>query len=242
MAATAPPAAVASAPLPAEALSRVPVWDLAVRLTHWVNVLSIVVLSITGYYISQPFLFTRGSARDQFLMGGIRFIHFAFAFVFTSGVLFRVYWAFRGSHWARWRQLLPLTKQRRKLLRLQLAYYLFMRRKPPRQVGHNPLAGLSYVALYLLFALQILTGFGLYSLGFEGGAWPALFGWLPLILGATTLRLAHTLIMWAFLAFTVHHIYSAILIDIEERSGLVSSIVTGYKSLTAEHIREGADG
>jgi hypothetical protein len=39
-----------------------------------------------------------------------------------------------------------------------------------------------------------------------------------------------------FLAFTIHHVYSCILIDIEERSGLVSSIITGFKSLTRRHL------
>ena len=241
MAATAGGAAQPTLPVPGDPLLRVSVWDLPVRLTHWVNVLCIVILSVTGYYISQPFLFTRASANGQFVMGSARFIHFAFAFLFTASVAFRVYWSFRGNQWAGWRQLLPSTKKRRGLLRSQVAYYIFLRRKPPKQVGHNPLAGLSYLVIYGLFAVQVLTGFGLYSLGFEGGVWPTLFGWLPVLLGVTSLRLVHDLVMFAFFAFTVHHVYSAILIDIEERSGLVSSIVTGYKTLTAGHIREGRD-
>jgi hypothetical protein len=44
--------------------------------------------------------------------------------------------------------------------------------------------------------------------------------------------------MFLLIAFTIHHVYSAVLIDIEERSGLVSSIVTGYKTFTAHHIAE----
>jgi hypothetical protein len=39
-----------------------------------------------------------------------------------------------------------------------------------------------------------------------------------------------------FLAFTIHHVYSCILIDIEEHSGLVSSIITGFKSLTRHQL------
>ena len=242
MAAATPRAAAPSLPVPDDPLVRIAVWDLPVRVTHWVNVLCIVVLSATGYYIEQPFLFTRGSARDSFLMGGVRFVHFVFAFVFTASVLFRVFWAFRGNRWAGWRQLVPSTGKRWRLLRAQVAYYIFLRRRPPRQVGHNPLAGLSYLAIYILFGIQILTGFGLYSMAFQRGFWPAVFGWMALTVGATTLRLVHTLVMFAFFAFTIHHVYSAILIDIEERSGLVSSIVTGYKTLTREHIRESGDG
>ena len=47
------------------------------------------------------------------------------------------------------------------------------------------------------------------------------------------LRLLHFLLMFVFGAFTIHHVYSAILVDIEERNGEVSSIVTGYKARRA---------
>jgi Ni/Fe-hydrogenase 1 B-type cytochrome subunit len=43
------------------------------------------------------------------------------------------------------------------------------------------------------------------------------------------LRLLHFLLMFAFGAFTVHHVYSAILVDVVERNGELSSIVTGYR-------------
>ena len=32
------------------------VWEWPVRLTHWINVISIVVLSVTGFYIGNPFV------------------------------------------------------------------------------------------------------------------------------------------------------------------------------------------
>ncbi len=57
---------------------------------------SILVLSITGFYISDPFIGTVGIATNEFLMGTVRFIHFVTAFVFTSSVLFRIYWALAG--------------------------------------------------------------------------------------------------------------------------------------------------
>ena len=56
--------------------------------------------------------------------------------------------------------------------------------------------------------------------------------------GVQTVRLLHYLIMFLIIAFTIHHVYSAVLIDIEEQRGLVSSIMTGRKSLTARHIAE----
>jgi Ni/Fe-hydrogenase 1 B-type cytochrome subunit len=214
------------------------VWELPVRITHWVNVFSILVLSLTGYYIANPFI--PGGATDQFLMGTIRFVHFAVAFVFTTSVLFRVYWAFVGNRYARWKQFVPVGGGRRRALLWMIGYYSFLRREPPPEVGHNPLAGITYVAIYVLFALQIATGFALYSLPSPHGFWAFAFGWILAVFGVPFVRLAHDIIMYLLIAFTIHHVYSAALIDLEERSGLLSSIVTGYKSLTRRHIAAAA--
>lgn len=218
------------------------VWDLPVRLTHWLNVLCIVVLSLTGYYISNPIIATQGPASDHFLMGVIRFTHYVVAFVFTASVLFRIYWAFASSDkYARWRQFLPVNRGRRRSLRRMLGYYTFFKPSPPAEVGHNPLAGFTYTGLYVLFLLQIATGFALWSQPFHGGYWVTTFGWMITLLGAPVVRLVHDIILWLILAFTIHHVYSAVLIDIEERSGLVSSMVTGSKSLTTQHLAEAAE-
>ena len=52
------------------------------------------------------------------------------------------------------------------------------------------------------------------------------------------MRLVHDLIMWLILAFVVHHVYTAILIDLEEHSGLLSSIMTGYKSFSQRYLAQ----
>lgn len=212
------------------------VWELPVRLTHWVTVIALGVLTVTGIYIANPFLGTHGDAANQYLMGSIRFTHYVAAFVFTASVLVRIYWAFVGNKYARWRQFIPTTRTRLRGIPRMLSFYLFLRKSPPETIGHNALAGLTYVVIFTLFILQIITGFALYSLPLSGGVWPTLFGWVITDFGAPTVRLGHDLIMWLLLAFTVHHVYSAILIDTEEKSGLVSSILTGYKSLTRSHI------
>ena len=59
-----------------------------------------------------------------------------------------------------------------------------------------------------------------------------LFGWVSLVPGGIQwVRLLHYLLTFAFLAFTVHHVYSSVLVDSEERNGLLSSIVTGFKTI-----------
>ncbi len=76
--------------------------------------------------------------------------------------------------------------------------------------------------------VEIFMGFALQSLG--GGGWRKVaFGWVFSLMSAQAVRLTHHMIMWLLLGFAVHHVYSAILVDAEERTGILTSIFTGYK-------------
>jgi Ni/Fe-hydrogenase 1 B-type cytochrome subunit len=200
------------------------VWQLPVRLTHWTNVLAILVLSATGFYIGHPIL--GGSVE---LMAWVRGVHRISAYALIASLALRTYWAFAGNRWASWRELFPYLESdgRRGLLRTFL-YYTFFRRQPPGVVGHNPLAGLAYSAVIALLFVEIVTGFALQSLG--GAGWRTVaFGWVFSLLGAQSVRLIHHMIMWLLLGFMVHHVYSVLLMDAEEKTGLMSSIFSGYK-------------
>lgn len=203
---------------------RVYVWEVPVRLTHWVTVLAILVLSGTGFYIGDPIF--GGSVS---LMAWMRGVHRITAYVFIAGVMLRTYWAFAGNEWASWRALFPyLTAEGRRQTARTFLYYTFLRRQPPGGLGHNPLAGMAYSAVVALMVAEILTGFALQSLG--GGGWRrALFGWIFSLISLQGVRLVHHMIMWLLLGFAVHHVYSAVLMDLEEKNGLLTSIFTGYK-------------
>jgi hypothetical protein len=59
-----------------------------------------------------------------------------------------------------------------------------------------------------------------------------LFGWGNSLPGGIQMvRTVHYIITFLFLAFAIHHVYSAILVDIEERTGVMSSIFSGYKNI-----------
>jgi Ni/Fe-hydrogenase 1 B-type cytochrome subunit len=203
---------------------RVYVWEIPVRLTHWVTVLSTLVLSATGLYIGYPVV--SGSVS---LMAWVRGIHRLTAWVLVASLLLRIYWAFAGNRWASWRVLFPyLTAEGRRGLVGVISYYTFIRWRPLSFVGHNPLAGATYSLVVLLLSVQIVTGFALQSLG--GGGWRhALFGWALSVMSPQGVRLTHHLIMWLLLGFMVHHVYSAALMDAEEKNGTLTSIFTGYK-------------
>lgn len=203
---------------------RIYVWEFPVRLTHWVNVLAILVLSATGFYIGFPVV--GGSVS---LMAWVRGIHRLTAWVFVASLLLRTYWAFAGNQWASWRVLFPyLFAAARSGLSHTFLYYVFLRSRPRKDIGHNPLAGFTYSVVILVMLAEVVTGFALQSLG--GGGWRrALFGWVFSVMSLQGVRLTHHLIMWLLLGFTVHHVYSAVLMDAEEKNGLLISMFTGYK-------------
>ena len=61
------------------------VYEAPVRLWHWVNALAIVVLAVTGYFIGKPLPTVPGEAAENFVLGYIRFAHFAAAYIFAVG-------------------------------------------------------------------------------------------------------------------------------------------------------------
>jgi Ni/Fe-hydrogenase 1 B-type cytochrome subunit len=204
---------------------RVYVWELPVRIIHWVNFFALLVLCFTGFYIGDPFVIVRGT--DAYLTGTIRAVHYIAGYVFLFSFLFRLYWFFVGNEYARWRAFLPLNRADFRMIWDMLKYYLFLRWRPVSTVGHTHLATLAYLFVYFLFLVQIVTGFALYSVG-QGGFWAVAFGWV-LTLGNQVVRLIHHCVMWLLIGFIIHHIYSAVLLDIEEGNGLVASIFDGYK-------------
>lgn len=210
-------------------LRRVLVWELPVRLFHWATALSIFVLGITGYYIGSPFVSVPGDPAQAYLMGWVRAVHFIAAFVLGIALLIRLYWFFAGNRYANWREWVPVSRERRAFLWRQLKYYLFLSRERPLYLGHNPVAGLSYLIIGLLIVIQGLTGFALYAEAFQDGFWRALFGWLLVLFKNQDLRLVHHLAMWVFGAFFIVHLYMGILAEIEERNGTLGSIFGGCK-------------
>ena len=211
----------------------VKVWELPVRVIHWTIFLCVVVLSITGFYIATPYV--RVSLEPRFLMGWMRAIHNLAAFVFIAAIIARVIWAFTGNQWARWDQFIAVSKERRANGRDGFRYYAFMTAKPPAVLGHNALAGATYLVVFAMFIAQIITGLALLSLETEGFL-ASMTGWVFTVLPIPWVRFLHHLIMWLTWGFVVHHLYSAILFDTEEKTGVLSSIFTGWKRMPVDRL------
>lgn len=218
---------------------RVYVWEVPVRITHWLIALSIVVLSVTGFYIGYPFITVSGPAGQHFVMGWAKAIHGYAAYVFMAAVLMRVIWMFTGNRYARWDKFIPVHAKRRHGLWPTLKFYLFALRKPPGFVGHNPLAGLAYTLVFGLYFLAIATGLVLRGASAEVDAplrWFA--SWAPLFGGLQVARWIHHGVMWLLLGFAVHHVYSGILMSTVEANATMESMFSGYKFVPPEDLEQ----
>jgi Ni/Fe-hydrogenase 1 B-type cytochrome subunit len=212
------------------------VWEVPVRIWHWVMALCMVVLGITGYLIGTPPGSVGGEASEHFLFGYIRFAHFAAAYVFAVVFVWRVVWALFGNRYSREIFLVPLKMFMpswwRGLINQSL-YYLFVRREAQPWLGHNPLAMSAMFFMYVLGTVfMICTGFALYGegLGMQSWAYQAFSSWvLPLLGYSQNVHTLHHLGMWYLVIFTVVHCYMVVREDICSGETVISTMINGWR-------------
>ncbi len=209
------------------------VWELPVRVTHWLIVISIMVLAATGLYIHGPFLVPSDPIEASKRMADARFWHEIFAIIFSISVAVRFYWGFVGNSFSSWSQIIPHRREQFHYMGEMAKYYAGRRRHPVPYAGHNHLAGLAYTIVSVGLFAQVVSGLLLFGWIMPSGPFHLLFGWGNAVPfgGIQTVRLLHNVLTFLFIAVMIHHVYSAILIDIEERNGVLSSMFSGYKNI-----------
>jgi Ni/Fe-hydrogenase 1 B-type cytochrome subunit len=217
-------------------LRRVYVWQLPVRIYHWLNASAIIVLVITGLYMGSPLaLQSHKEAAETFNMGYVRMIHFIAAYIFLFNFIFRIYWGFVGNKYADWRNFIPTSKKYwREILHVLKIDILLLKGKEHMSVGHNALAGITYFLTFIAFLVQCLTGFGLYA-GMSTWWFPKLFAWVPALFGGDIVtREIHHWATWFFVLFTIVHVYLVFYHDYVEGRGEISSMGGGWKFIEEE--------
>ena len=177
------------------------IWDLPHRLFHW-----LLAVSVTASYITAKI---GGSLIDWHGRLGI----------FILGLLvFRLVWGFIGSTHSRFVTFFPTFSR--------LAAYLKGRWQG---IGHNPLGGLSVIALLITLAVQVGTGlFANDDIAFEGplynfvdkGFSDKLTGW-------------HNTTVNFLLALVVLHLVAIIFYRWVKKTNLVVPMLTGKKEIPA---------
>jgi len=207
---------------------RVYVWQLPVRVYHWINAVTLVLLCVTGYLIGAPIrAFYASEAYQQYWFGWVRFIHFTCAFVYVFNFMARIYWGFVGNRYASWKAFFPLKPaQRQEIVDVVKADVFETKMHGPISTGHNSLI---YFFTFLAFVVQTITGFALYS-SMSNSKLPQMFNWIvPLMGGEFRVRYWHHLFLWFFVVFIIVHIYLSFYHDYIEGRGTISSIVGGWK-------------
>jgi Ni/Fe-hydrogenase 1 B-type cytochrome subunit len=226
---------------------RVYVWEIPVRIFHWINVLALIVLVLTGFLIADPpAILSSSEATNLHSFGIVRFLHFTAAYIFFFIMILRVYWAFVGNRFSSWRAFWPFTKKNwNNFWHVMKIDIMLMNEKEEDvtkiSIGHNSVATLSYIVMFLLALVQVFTGFGLYS-GMSSWWLPKLFGWVvPFFGGDFMVRNIHHTAMWLFIFFAMVHIYLVFYHDWLEGRGEVSSMFGGYKFVSEERIKHAHD-
>jgi len=186
---------------------QVRVWDLPVRVFHWVLVLLLGFSWYTG----------KSGGLDEMTW------HMWSGYAVLALVLFRVSWGLVGSTTARFSNFLYGP-------RAAASYAAdLVRRQSPRYLGHTPLGG--WMAAVLLLILLVQTGTGLFAnddIFIEG----PLFSWVA----KETSDWLTTIHKWNFellLVLVGVHVAAVLYYAVALRENLVKAMFTGRKRLPA---------
>ena len=223
---------------------RVMVWEAPVRFFHWLNVLAIIVLTITGFLIANPpAILSSAEATDLHTFGIIRFIHFTAAYLFFFVMILRLYWAFAGNQFASWRAFWPFSKKMwNKFWHVVKIDIMLLNEEEEDltniSIGHNSVATFSYLIMFFVALVSVFTGFALYA---DMSSWwlPKLFSWvIPLFGGDFMVRSIHHIATWFFILFAMVHVYLVLYHDWLEGRGEVSSMFGGYKFVRIKRFKK----
>lgn len=226
------------------------VWELPVRIFHWINVLTILGLAFLGLII----LYSRdfGISGDGKLL--LKTIHTYCGYVFALNLLLRIVWFFFANKYSDWKSLLPFGKNHRKSLKLYVKGS--NTGNPPHYLGHNPLGRIMIATLFLLLTAQgitglVLAGTDLYMPPFgnsiaqwvaetdESGAAKSVVAGFKENINPENYQamrdarkpfvITHKYVFYVLLIGIFFHVFGVIVAEIREKSGMISAMFTGKK-------------
>lgn len=208
------------------------------RIFHWIMVLAIVTLFVTGLLVTKPVtVMGFEPTYTAMSMDWIRNIHFLVAFLFCAAFILRIY----GFIVNKGDRLFPRVWEGHfysETIDVALHYMLLKPTHAP--FLRNPLARASYAGLYSMVLVEILTGFAMYFMTRPSGIGGMLFGWVNVLLGGEmTTHWVHHIVAWLIIVFAIGHVYMVLRADLMEAEGEASSMFSGVKFL--EHLPKDAN-
>ncbi len=185
------------------------VWDLPVRLFHWLLVALVIIAWI--------------SAEEG---GGWMTWHIWCGYGVFTLVLFRILWGFFGSHYARFSNFIYSPHQ--------VIQYITHLLKPssPHYIGHNPVGGWSVIFLLTVSLVQATTGlFANDDIATEG----PLAHWVTEEISSLLTKI-HEANFNILLVLVGLHISAILFYRIVKKENLVLPMITGRKTVALENI------
>ncbi len=189
-------------------LQRTYVWSAPLRLSHWLLVVSVGGLGISGWFLEHvPSSYV--VSREQHLM---------LAWLLVPALALRGVLLFTGRDSAAgWRDLLPQSWQG---VQDTLRFYVTFGQLPlPRWYAHNPLWAPVYLLVLIALLAQIVSGFLLATEHFPFGLDPV--------------RL-HGPLATAIVAFMLLHVIAVLVHDWRSGNSDVSAMLHGYRIFRLE--------
>lgn len=226
-------------------------WSMAIRVNHWLMVITIFGLIITGFYIAHPFTVLApettsieaelippsfsytvvpGETVNKFMMGYVRYAHLICGIILSFVFLWRIYLMFFSRFHADFKDFFAWTDA--KNFWTQIKFYTFLsEKKPAHNYLYGPLQSLAYGGLLLMLLVLVVTGLILTGVDYSGGIiGMAYFVLSPLkdaLGGLAVVRYIHHIFTWLVVLFVVVHIYMAFWYDVVFKEGTISSMIGG---------------
>jgi len=176
--------------------------------THWINLVSMVIMILTGLYIHLPVF--------HGYMGMARGVHLFFAFVLVLNMLFRVIASFfvksavDGGTRSTDRDVKSFffSKDNRHQFGAWVKYYLFIQKTHPLGSKYGVPQKITYVCIPILILLMAFTGFSLWAPTSVVGPFLMFNNFVGSIM---ITRIIHFFLMFVFVIFMLLHGYLALI-------------------------------
>ena len=205
----------------------------AYRWQHWIRAVSIVGLTITGFYLAMPFVTPAVNAEPTNFMNALfRSWHMILGFVLIGTIIYKTYFfIFEKDNERERLAIKDLINP--KVWSQTIGYYLLVSKHPKQSGDYNPLQFMAYFIFYILMVILIITGLILFVHSYHDGLGALLYTPMRsievMLGGLAWVRQLHHIATWGVILFVVVHIYMAIFNSVFRKEGAMDAVFSGLK-------------
>ena len=205
------------------------VYSSSNRILHWIRALVITGLIITGFYIADPFLSSKGSSDILLFAKWVQW-HLILGFILITSGIARIYLFFFGQgHEGEIRSIKDVLSLKSWIIQLKSYFFIGELRK---KGIYGPLQFITYAMIMLLVVVTSITGLILYVHVYHKGLGGFLYEFMRTIEfwfgGLANVRYIHHITMWGYLIFIPIHIYLVVWSAIRFKHSAIDVMFTGY--------------